>query len=81
MNFRIIAEQYERAQTLLKDHRTALESVTRQLLEEETVEGTAVKQALTVFVSALNNDSRDDFDGEPMKGELFALREGTEEKQ
>jgi cell division protease FtsH len=43
---RITAEQYQRAQQLLKDHRTALESLTRRLLETETVDGTAVKQAL-----------------------------------
>ncbi|MCL4299147.1 MAG: ATP-dependent zinc metalloprotease FtsH [Anaerolineae bacterium] len=43
---RIIREQYQRAQQLLKDHRSALESVTRQLLETETVDGAAVKQAL-----------------------------------
>ncbi|MCQ3975800.1 MAG: cell division protein FtsH [Anaerolineae bacterium] len=43
---RIIREQYQRAQQLLKDHRSALESLTRQLLVTETVDGAAVKQAL-----------------------------------
>jgi cell division protease FtsH len=43
---RIITEQYERAQKLLRDHRTALETVTQQLLEKETVDGAAVKLAL-----------------------------------
>jgi cell division protease FtsH len=43
---RITSEQYERAQQLLKDHRAALECVTRQLLKTETVDGMAVKQAL-----------------------------------
>jgi cell division protease FtsH len=43
---RITSEQYERAQQLLKDHRAALECLTRQLLETETVDGAAVKQAL-----------------------------------
>jgi cell division protease FtsH len=43
---RIIGEQYQRAQQLLKEHRAALESVTHQLLVTETVDGTAVKQAL-----------------------------------
>jgi cell division protease FtsH len=43
---RIITEQYNRAQTLLKDHRTALETVTQQLLKTETIDGTVVKQAL-----------------------------------
>jgi ATP-dependent Zn protease len=31
---------------LLKDHRTALETVTQQLLKTETIDGTVVKQAL-----------------------------------
>jgi cell division protease FtsH len=43
---RIITEQYQRAQDLLSEHRAALEGLTRQLLETETVDGTAVKQAL-----------------------------------
>jgi cell division protease FtsH len=43
---RITSEQYERAQQLLQDHRPALECLTRQLLETETVDGAAVKQAL-----------------------------------
>jgi cell division protease FtsH len=43
---RIIDEQYERAQQLLKDHRYALESLTQRLLQTETVDGTAVKQSL-----------------------------------
>jgi cell division protease FtsH len=43
---RIITEQYQRAQTLLRDHRAALETVTQQLLKTETIDGAAVKQAL-----------------------------------
>jgi cell division protease FtsH len=43
---RIITEQYDRAQTLLRDHRAALEIVTQQLLKTETIDGTVVKQAL-----------------------------------
>jgi cell division protease FtsH len=43
---RIITEQYKRAQELLIEHRSALEGLTRQLLETETVDGAAVKQAL-----------------------------------
>jgi cell division protease FtsH len=43
---RIIGEQYQRAQQLLKEHRAALESVSQQLLETESVDGAAVKQAL-----------------------------------
>jgi cell division protease FtsH len=43
---RLIDEQYKRAQQLLQDRRAALERVSRQLLETETVDGAAVKQAL-----------------------------------
>jgi cell division protease FtsH len=43
---RIIDGQYKRAQTLLNEHRTALERLTRQLLETETVDGAAVERAL-----------------------------------
>jgi len=43
---RIVSEQYERAQTLLTEHRAALESLTRQLLQRESLDGSAVKQAL-----------------------------------
>jgi cell division protease FtsH len=47
---RIIDEQYKRAQALLNKHRTALERLTRQLLETETVDGAAVEQALVETV-------------------------------
>ncbi len=43
---RIVTEQYERASALLLDHRLALETLTQQLLRQETVDGSAVKQAL-----------------------------------
>ncbi len=43
---RIITEQYDRAQILLRDHRDALETVTQQLLKTETIDGAVVKQAL-----------------------------------
>ena len=43
---RIVGEQYERAQSLLTEHRAALESLTRQLLQSENLDGSAVKQAL-----------------------------------
>jgi cell division protease FtsH len=49
---RITGEQYQRAQQLLQDHRAALENLTRQLLETETVDGAAVKQALLETVKA-----------------------------
>jgi len=43
---RIVTEQYGRAYTCLQAHRAALESLTAQLLQQETVDGSAVKQAL-----------------------------------
>lgn len=42
----LIAEQYQRAQNLLQENRQALERLTKKLLETETVDGAAVKQAL-----------------------------------
>jgi cell division protease FtsH len=44
---RITTEQYERAQQLLKEHRAALETLSQQLLQTETVDGETVKQSLT----------------------------------
>jgi cell division protease FtsH len=49
---RIISVQYQRAKELLNEHRSALEGLTRQLLETETVDGAAVKQALVETVKA-----------------------------
>ncbi|HWQ03811.1 MAG TPA: ATP-dependent zinc metalloprotease FtsH [Longilinea sp.] len=43
---RIVSEQYERAQSLLMEHRKSLESLTRQLLQLESLDGSAVKLAL-----------------------------------
>jgi cell division protease FtsH len=43
---RIVGEQYERAQSLLTERRTALESLTRQLLQYESLDGSVVKQVL-----------------------------------
>ncbi len=43
---RIVGEQYGRAISLLTDHRAALESLTQQLLKKESLDGSAVKQAL-----------------------------------
>jgi cell division protease FtsH len=43
---RIVTAQYERAQKLLQEHRPALESLTRDLLQRETLDGSAVKTAL-----------------------------------
>jgi len=44
---RLVTEQYERAQALLTEHHTALKSLAGQLLEHETVDGSAVRKALT----------------------------------
>jgi len=43
---RIVTEQYERAQALLKAHQAAHKTLAQQLLEQETVSGSAVKEAL-----------------------------------
>lgn len=43
---RFITEQYERATSLLEQQRTPLETLAKQLLAHETVDGRAVKQAL-----------------------------------
>ena len=42
---RLVTEQYERAQALLTEHHTALKSLAGQLLEHETVDGSAVREA------------------------------------
>jgi cell division protease FtsH len=43
---RLVTEQYDRAQALLKDHHAALKTLAQQLLEQETVSGSVVKEAL-----------------------------------
>ncbi|HXX15643.1 MAG TPA: ATP-dependent zinc metalloprotease FtsH [Candidatus Eremiobacteraceae bacterium] len=43
---RIVTEQYERAQKLLTEHQAALKVLAEQLLQNETVDGTAVNKAL-----------------------------------
>jgi cell division protease FtsH len=43
---RFVSEQYERAQALLKAHRAAHEILAEQLLKQETVSGSVVKEAL-----------------------------------
>jgi cell division protease FtsH len=43
---RIVTEQYDRAQTLLKDHHAAHDALARELLKQETVTGKDVKDAL-----------------------------------
>ncbi len=43
---RLVTEQYERAQALLKNHLSALTTLAQQLLKQETVSGNDVKKAL-----------------------------------
>jgi cell division protease FtsH len=43
---RLVTEQYDRAQVLLRAHQPALEALTQQLLKQESVDGSAVKEAL-----------------------------------
>jgi cell division protease FtsH len=43
---RLVTEQYERAQALLKNHHEALTTLAQQLLKRETVSGSDVKEAL-----------------------------------
>jgi cell division protease FtsH len=43
---RLVTEQYERAQALLKEHQAALKTLAEQLLKQETVSGSVVKEAL-----------------------------------
>jgi cell division protease FtsH len=43
---RFVTEQYQRAQELLKKHQSALNTLAKQLLKQETVSGRAVKEAL-----------------------------------
>ena len=42
----IVSEQYERAQALLREHRDALDILAAELLEHETLDGSAVQAAL-----------------------------------
>ena len=43
---RFVTEQYQRAQELLKEHHPALKTLAWQLLKQETVSGSVVKEAL-----------------------------------
>jgi ATP-dependent Zn protease len=42
----MVTEQYERAQALLKDHHEAHKILAQQLLKQEAVSGSMVKEAL-----------------------------------
>jgi cell division protease FtsH len=43
---KLVTEQYERAQAVLRQHRGALDILAKRLLEQETVEGSAVQAAV-----------------------------------
>ena len=58
---RIITEQYERAQTLLRDRRAALETVTQKLLKTETIDGTAVEEALVDTEKVQKEENHDSY--------------------
>lgn len=55
---RIVSEQYERAQKLLVEHQVALGALASRLLEQETVDGTAIKKALAAQPSATVHEER-----------------------
>jgi cell division protease FtsH len=42
----LVTKQYERAQALLREHRGALEALAKELLEHETLDGSAVQESL-----------------------------------
>ena len=48
---RITSEQYERARRLLEENRPALDRLTRELLEKESIDGSVVKEALAAPVA------------------------------
>jgi len=48
----MVTEQYERAQALLREHRAALETLAQRLLKQETLDGSAVKEALAAAATA-----------------------------
>ncbi len=55
---RIVTEQLERAETLLDQHRAALETLAGRLLEQETVDGSAAEEAIHEEAAAAG--ARDD---------------------
>jgi cell division protease FtsH len=56
---RLVTAQYQRAQSLLKEHRGALATIAGELLEHETVDGKVVKAALRVAAVAVVPTARD----------------------
>jgi cell division protease FtsH len=62
---RAIFEQYERASGLLRGHRGALERLTQQLLVTETVDGSAVTQALAAELATRDDLATTDQPADP----------------
>jgi cell division protease FtsH len=54
---RLVTEQYDRAQELLKKHCGALKTLAGRLLEQETVDGSVVKKALADAATAASHAS------------------------
>ena len=55
---RLVTEQYKRSQDLLKEHHGALERLAKQLLEQETVDGTAIEAALAQESAGASRSSK-----------------------
>ncbi len=51
---RLVTEQYEHAQALLKEHQAAHKTLAQQLLKQETVSGSDVKEALKISGSPVS---------------------------
>jgi cell division protease FtsH len=54
---RLVTEQYSRAQALLAQHHSALHTLAQQLLEHETVDGSAVRSALADVATGVSQAS------------------------
>jgi cell division protease FtsH len=52
---RFVTEQYERAQELLKKHLDALQRLSQSLLTHESVDGSAVREALQASAGAASS--------------------------
>ena len=52
---RILTEQYERAQELLRKHQAALQRLSQSLLTHESVDGSAVREALQASPGAASS--------------------------
>lgn len=55
---RIVTEQYNRAQEILKEHHAALEGLAKQLLEHETVDSSVIREVLAEAAPGASRPSR-----------------------